>query len=85
MTEDFHLIETIGKDCPFDDECIYIHEESGNCKYAQSCERKLCMFKHKEDVDKEDENGEETDDSDDDEFVSQGVDVEKIKTTSGKV
>ena len=33
------------KDCPFDDECIYLHKESGNCKYAQSCERKLCIFK----------------------------------------
>ena len=43
---------------PFDDECIYIHEESENCKYAQSCERKLCMFKHGDVVDKEDENGE---------------------------
>ena len=37
------------------------------------------MFKHEDVVDKEDENGEETDDSDDDEFVSKEVDVENIK------
>ena len=67
------------KDCSFDDECIYLHEESENCKQAHSCERKLCMFKQVQAVDKEDENGEETDDSDDDEFVSKEVDVENIK------
>ena len=67
------------KDCPFEDECIYIHEESENCKYAQSCERKLCMYKHEEALDEEDENGEESDDSDDDKLTSEGEDVEKIK------
>ena len=67
------------KDCPFDDECIYIHEESENCKYGQSCERKLCMFRHGEAIDEEDENDEESDDSDDQKFISDGVDVEKIK------
>ena len=34
------------KECPFEEECIYIHEESDNCKFTNNCERKLCMFKH---------------------------------------
>ena len=37
------------------------------------------MFRHGEAVDEEDENDEESDDSDDEKFISDGVDVEKIK------
>ena len=37
------------------------------------------MFRHGEAVDEEDENDEESDDSDDQKFISDGVDVEKIK------
>ena len=30
------------KDCPFDENCLYIHEESGNCRYGNTCERRMC-------------------------------------------
>ena len=55
------------KDCPFNDECVFLHEDSDDCKYGEVCERELCMFKHeindeksesKEDNDDEEENGE---------------------------
>ena len=35
------------KTCPFDKECVFLHEDADNCKYGESCERILCMFKHK--------------------------------------
>ena len=35
-----------GKTCPFDKECVFLHEVADNCKYGESCERTLCMFKH---------------------------------------
>ena len=36
------------KDCPFEDACIYVHEESDHCKFGSLCERKLCMYRHEE-------------------------------------
>ena len=35
------------KDCPFKEECIFIHGDSEVCKFIGLCERNLCMFKHK--------------------------------------
>ena len=69
------------KDCPFEDECIYIHEESENCKYGGRCERKLCMYRHEEAVNGEDENNEDSDDDDSvcENFVNEGVDGQKIR------
>ena len=32
------------KDCPYEDECIFVHEESDNCKFGNGCERLLCMY-----------------------------------------
>ena len=34
------------KICPYNQECIFLHEESMSCKYGNLCERLLCMFKH---------------------------------------
>ena len=65
------------KDCPFEEECIYIHEESDNCKFANNCERKFCMFKH---VNTEEcETAEDSDDDDDDKIDVEGIDLGKIK------
>ena len=41
------------RDCPFEENCIYIHEEAGNCKYGNNCEKTMCMFKHEESRDTE--------------------------------
>ena len=35
------------KDCPYDDVCIFLHEDSEECKFGNMCERTLCMYKHK--------------------------------------
>ena len=34
------------KTCPFDDKCIFLHQDSKFCKYDEFCERDFCMFKH---------------------------------------
>ena len=46
------------KTCPFDKECVFLHEDADNCKYGESCERLLCMFKHESVIclDAEDDN-----------------------------
>ena len=50
------------KECPFDDQCVFVHEESEKCKYDKACERKLCMYRHEERI------GDDAD-GDDDESV----------------
>ena len=35
--------------CPFDKDCIFLHEDADKCKYGEQCERILCMFKHAHD------------------------------------
>ena len=66
------------KDCPFEDECIYLHEESDNCKYGKQCARKFCMFKH-EDTNEEDECETDEDSDDDVDLGVNGIDLNKIK------
>ena len=34
------------KICPYDKECIFLHEDSDVCRYDMLCERKYCMYKH---------------------------------------
>ena len=34
------------KVCPFEEECIFLHEDSENCRFAENCDRINCMFKH---------------------------------------
>ena len=38
------------KTCPFEDECIFLHEDAKYCKYNLICERNFCMFKHRKNV-----------------------------------
>ena len=39
------------KTCPFDDACIFLHEDAKLCRYDRMCERNFCMFKHSKKVD----------------------------------
>ena len=64
------------KECPFDDECIYKHEESDRCKYDSICERKLCMFRHEE---KKGDDNENTDDEDRDDEEDSEHEIESIE------
>ena len=47
------------QDCPFQQDCIFLHEDSTPCRYGKLCERINCMYKHEiienEDVAKEDD------------------------------
>ena len=70
------------KDCPFEEECVFLHEDSEDCRYADTCERENCMFKHGSDGDgddKEDESedvDDEQDDENDDEIDEESDDDE---------
>ena len=51
--------------CPYDDECVFMHEDAPLCKYGGKCERINCMFKHVIIVIDDDEENDEDDDDDD--------------------
>ena len=34
------------KNCPYEENCMYIHDDSEICKYDSKCARNLCMYKH---------------------------------------
>ena len=69
------------KECPYDDQCIFIHEESEKCRFGKTCERKLCMYTHEEsDEDTSEESDDELDECDENE-----VTVEKLKPSLEKV
>ena len=36
-----------GTTCPFEQECVFLHEHSSQCRYLALCEINLCMYKHK--------------------------------------
>ena len=66
------------KDWPYEDECIYIHEESDMCKFGQGCDRILCMFKH--------EPSDDNDESEDEiESESEDLNIEELKPVLGKL
>ena len=52
------------KECPYDDQCIYAHEESPDCKFGKGCERIKCIFQHEESDESEGEDENESDDDD---------------------
>ena len=43
------------KNCPFETDCIFLHENSTKCRYGQLCERNYCMFNHKTNEENEDD------------------------------
>ena len=68
------------EDCPHEDKCIFLHEDSPICRFGKGCERNNCMFKHTKDSseneydnkdegkdDIEDENKNDSDENEDDE------------------
>ena len=54
------------KECPYEEECIYIHKDSEDCRFGSKCERQMCMFKHEETDDDDDEIKEQEEISGDD-------------------
>ena len=54
------------QDCPFKQDCIFLHEDSTPCRYGNLCERINCMFTHElfenEDVAKQDDETEDNED-----------------------
>ena len=72
-----------GKDCPYEDECIFVHEESDVCKFGNGCERLLCMYQH-EDGNDDDDDSESEDDSDSDDESAE-INVEELKPVLGKL
>ena len=63
------------KECPYDDQCLFLHEESKTCKYGKSCERMMCMFQHDEKDDASDGESEK-DTSEEDESEEETSDIE---------
>ena len=53
------------KECPFDDQFIFVHEDSPVCRYGKGCERLLCMFQHEEKDESDEEEEGNSDDEDD--------------------
>jgi hypothetical protein len=33
---------------PYDDECVFLHEQPKLCLYGDECEHTCCMFQHEE-------------------------------------
>ena len=77
-------------DCPYEDQCIFLHEESQICKYGKACERVMCMFRHKDSESGESDESDEDDDEDEEDENEQDVDnlkpsLEKVKKSLEKV
>ena len=36
-------------DCPFEDSCIFEHDQAEICRYGKDCERQMCMYTHDDD------------------------------------
>ena len=55
--------------CPYDNKCVFLHEDAPLCRYGGSCERINCMFKHivieYASIDDEDSDDEDTDNEND--------------------
>ena len=70
------------KDCPYDEECIFVHEDSDECKFSTGCERTLCMYKHEG---KNNDDDDESDDESDSDDESIDLDVDDIKPVMEKL
>ena len=78
------------KECPYDDQCVFVHEDSESCKYGNGCERKLCMFKHEDNNDDDDDEDSESESDDDDDESEKPIEelkpsIEKVKEALEKV
>ena len=65
------------KECPYDEVCIFEHEESESCRYGKGCEREMCMYTHDDEDESDDESDNDDGNSDDD--------VEKLEPVLEKV
>ena len=72
------------KICPYDNECIFLHEESKSCKFGNLCERLFCMFKHEIETAEEQGSIEETIENDDVNFI-EIIETEIIEVESDNV
>ena len=43
------------KEFLYEEECIYIQKDSENCRFGGKCERQMCMYKHAETDEDDDE------------------------------
>ena len=69
--------------CLYEDECIFIHEESEICKFGKGCDRILCMFKHETCEHDDDEEADESEDESESE--SEDLNNEELKPVLGKL
>ena len=71
----FHFFNN-GKECPHEQECVYLHEESEMCRYMENCERENCMYQHSRynDEEKNEVSEKGNDENDDDVNANDGVD-----------
>ena len=62
------------KECPFSQDCVFLHEVSAPCRYGIVCVRDKCMFRHG-DQEKKDEHCEQMDDKNDEIDVIEIVEI----------
>ena len=55
------------KECPYDIQCVYAHEESPDCMFGKGCERIMCMFQHEDSYESDNDDDNESDNDEDDE------------------
>ena len=69
------------KDCPFDTQCLFAHEHSGDCRFGNECERLLCMYQHEQHFQDEDEDEDENEEGDegDEGDESDGADDDELE------
>ena len=72
------------KDCPHEDQCIFIHEESEICKFGKGCERDMCMYRHES---LEEDESESEEDENDDEVKAENLtpSLDKVNNLIEKV
>ena len=70
------------KPCPYNEECIFIHEKTDVCKYGENCGRTLCMFQHEESEDSSDSDDEDSSDNDENEcnqtFINPSIQLDPL-------
>ena len=69
------------EECPFEENCIFLHEDSEQCKYGEQCDRMNCMYKHKVDVDNDEEVKDDLDDEETDNDIVQVLKNDDLEKT----